>query len=254
MKTLIHSRPVTPPIIMSTISTRLEQIRQRIQQAEARYRRDAHSVTLMAVSKTKPLAAIMEAYASGQRVFGESYVLEAVDKIQTLEARADHPDIDWHFIGPIQSNKTRLIAAHFNWVHSVDRLKIAQRLNDQRPAELPPLNVCLQVNISGEASKSGLPAEELDSLAETILTLPRLRLRGLMTVPAPQTDITRQRAPFAALRALQENLMRCHSGLTLDTLSMGMTDDMEAAIAEGSTMVRIGTAIFGAREYPLRPA
>ena len=202
--------------------------------------RDPATVGLLAVSKTQPAAAIREAAAAGIRDFGENYLQEALDKQAEL---SDLP-LAWHFIGPIQSNKTKSIAEHFDWVHSVDRLKIAQRLSDQRPTALPPLNICLQVNVSGEASKSGCAPEELPKLAQAVAAMPHLRLRGLMCIPAPSEDPAEQRAAFARLRALRDELP-----LTLDTLSMGMSQDLEAAIAEGATWVRIGTALFGARDY-----
>lgn len=229
--------------------TRLEQnlnaIRARLLSAAHDSARQPGEVRLLAVSKTQPAEALAAAYRLGQRCFGENYLQEALDK----QARLSHFDIDWHFIGPIQSNKTRPIAEHFHWVHSVDRLKIAQRLSEQRPTHLPPLNLCLQVNISGEASKSGVTPEELPALAQAVAGLPRLRLRGLMAIPAPCGEAQRQREPFARLRALYRPLQ---APLALDTLSMGMTDDLEAAVAEGATLVRIGTAIFGARAYPQR--
>jgi pyridoxal phosphate enzyme (YggS family) len=198
-------------------------------------------VQLVAVSKTFSADAIRAALGHGQSRFGESYVQEALSKIAAL---AD-AEIEWHFIGPIQSNKTREIAAHFDWVHGVDRLKIAQRLNDQRPAQLAALNVCIQVNISGEATKSGVAPDQVESLARAVLALPRLKLRGLMAIPAPRDAFEEQRAACAALRAVFERLRA--RGIELDTLSMGMSDDLEAAIAEGATLVRVGTAIFGAR-------
>ncbi|PZQ36493.1 MAG: YggS family pyridoxal phosphate-dependent enzyme, partial [Ectopseudomonas oleovorans] len=197
-------------------------------------------IGLLAVSKTKPAEAIREAHAAGLRDFGENYLQEALEKQTQL---ADLPLI-WHFIGPIQSNKTRPIAEHFDWVHSVDRLKIAQRLSEQRPAHLPALNICLQVNISGEDSKSGCSPEELTALARAVVALPNLRLRGLMAIPEPTDDVAAQHAAFARLRQLRDEL-----ALNLDTLSMGMSHDLEAAIAEGATWVRIGTALFGARDY-----
>jgi pyridoxal phosphate enzyme (YggS family) len=198
---------------------------------------------LLAVSKTFAPDALREAYQAGQTCFAESYVQEALDKIAALQ---DIP-IEWHYIGPIQSNKTRAIAENFAWVHSVDRLKIAERLSEQRPAHLPPLQVCLQVNISMEASKSGAVPDEVDALAHAIAKLPNLKLRGLMAVPAPSDEIAAQRLPFAKLRELRDQLNR--QGLQLDTLSMGMSHDFAAAIAEGATIVRIGTAIFGDRAY-----
>ena len=200
------------------------------------------SVQLLAVSKTQPAEALRRAFHAGQRRFGESYVQEALTKLEQL---GDCP-LEWHFIGPLQSNKTKHIAAHFDWVHSIDRFKIAERLNDQRPPGLPPLNVCLQVNISGERTKSGVALAELADLAAAVHALDRLRLRGLMAIPAPCADFEAQRRPFRALREALEAL-NAQLGLTLDTLSMGMSDDLEAAVAEGATMVRIGTAIFGER-------
>lgn len=202
--------------------------------------REPATVGLLAVSKTQPAAAIRDAFAAGLRDFGENYLQEALDK----QAELDDLPLTWHFIGPIQSNKTKAIAEHFDWVHSVNRLKIAQRLSDQRPEALPPLNICLQVNVSGEASKSGCAPQEVQQLARAITALPRLRLRGLMCIPAPSEDPAEQRAAFARLRQLRDEL-----ALDLDTLSMGMSQDLEAAIAEGATWVRIGTALFGARDY-----
>lgn len=229
---------------MADIKQQLSAVIARIQEAERRFGRAPGSVALIAVSKTFPLSSITPAIAAGQRRFGESYVQEALPKIEAL---ANTPGLEWHFIGPIQSNKTRAIAEHFSWVHSVDRLKIAERLNEQRPEALPPLNVCLQINISGEESKSGTTADKLLELAQAVTALPRLRLRGLMAIPAPLDDFAAQRAMFARVRHLQEDLIE--AGLTLDTLSMGMSDDLEAAIAEGATLVRVGSAIFGARDY-----
>ncbi len=204
-------------------------------------------VQLLAVSKTFPAGAVLEAMAAGQHAFGENYLQEALDKIASVaQAQPDAP-VEWHFIGPIQSNKTRPIAGAFAWVHTVERLKIAQRLSEQRPPELGLLNICLQVNISGEASKSGASPDELPALAREVAQLPNLRLRGLMAIPEPTTDEAEQRAAFARLRALFDALRA--DGLELDTLSMGMSGDMAAAIAEGATIVRIGSAIFGARHY-----
>ncbi|MBS7404889.1 MAG: YggS family pyridoxal phosphate-dependent enzyme, partial [Oxalobacter sp.] len=190
----------------------------------------------------------LEAAEAGQFAFGENYEQEAVRKI--LAIRQDRPDLklEWHFIGPIQSNKTRAIAEHFDWVHSVDRERIAKRLSDQRPDDMPPLNICLQVNISGEDSKSGVKPEELADLVKAVSAMPRLKLRGLMAIPEPQSDPEKQRLPFNAMKTLFEELK--HAGYDLDTLSMGMSDDMEAAVQEGATTVRIGTAIFGQRHYP----
>ncbi|WP_282339875.1 YggS family pyridoxal phosphate-dependent enzyme [Pseudomonas sp. PS02288] len=226
---------------MSTIAENIAKVGARIRRAAEAVQRDSQGISLLAVSKTKPAAALREAYAAGQRDFGENYLQEALDKQREL---ADLP-LTWHFIGPIQSNKTKPIAEHFAWVHSVDRLKIAERLSAQRPAGLPPLNICLQVNVSGEDSKSGCAAAELPALAAAVAALPNLRLRGLMAIPEPSDDLTVQRAAFARLRTLGEEL-----DLPLDTLSMGMSHDLEAAIAEGATWVRIGTALFGARDYP----
>ncbi len=225
---------------MSTIADRLEQVWSRITQAAIAAGRDPASIKLLAVSKTQPVAKLQAALAAGQTAFGESYLQDALPKIEAIGERAE-----WHFIGPIQSNKTRQITAHFDWVHSVDRIKIAQRLNEQRPKELPPLNVCLQVNTSAEATKAGIPPADIRALAEAVNLLPHLRLRGLMAIPAREQDPVRQRQPFQQLRRLFEQLNA--EGFNLDTLSMGMSSDMEAAIAEGATLVRIGTAIFGPR-------
>jgi len=226
---------------MTSISDRLQAIRDAIRQAEREAGRAAGSVHLLAVSKTKPAEAIREAHAAGQRLFGENYVQESLEKIAALTDL----DLEWHFIGPIQSNKTRPIAENFDWVHGIDRLKIAQRLNDARPENMPPLNVCIEVNVSGEASKEGVSPDEVAALATAISALPRLKLRGLMTIPAPTHDIALQHQPFRILRELQQSLIQ--QGESLDTLSMGMSDDFAAAVAEGATIVRIGSAIFGAR-------
>jgi pyridoxal phosphate enzyme (YggS family) len=232
---------------MTSVNERLQQVKQRIHRANSSIGAGVQSVTLLAVSKTQPADAVRDAVAAGQRAFGENYVQEALDKMAAL---ADlRPQLEWHLIGPLQSNKTRAVAEAFDWVHSVDRLKIAQRLNEQRPAWLPPLNVCLQVNISGEASKSGFMPEEVPAAAHAVAALPRLRLRGLMAIPEPAGDLDAQRAPHRALRALFERLRG--EGLDLDTLSMGMSADLEAAVAEGATIVRVGTAIFG--ERPSKP-
>ena len=225
---------------MSTIAGNIAQVEARIRAAAEAVQRDVTSIHLLAVSKTKPAAALREAYAAGIRDFGENYLQEARAKQVEL---ADLP-LCWHFIGPIQSNKTRDIAEHFAWVHSVDRLKIAQRLSEQRPANLPPLNICIQVNVSGEASKSGCTPQDLPALAAAINALPRLKLRGLMAIPEPTEVRAEQDAAFAAVRTLQQSL-----NLGLDTLSMGMSHDLESAIAQGATWVRIGTALFGARDY-----
>lgn len=215
------------------------QVQNDIVVAEQTAGRPAGSVALLAVSKTKPAELIAEAYRLGQRHFGENYVQEAVSKQQQLAAF----NITWHFIGPIQSNKTKIIASHFSWVHSVDRLKIAQRLSEQRPKYLPPLNICLQVNISGEASKSGIELAELAQLVAEVNQLPGLRLRGVMAIPEPETDFQRQREPYRQLFQTVQALKMPE----LDTFSYGMSGDLTAAVCEGATMVRIGTALFGAR-------
>jgi PLP dependent protein len=228
---------------MAMISDNAQQLATRIGAACAAAGRPVQSVTLLAVSKTVGPAAVREAFVCGQRRFGENYVQEGVDKIAAL---ADlRGQIEWHLIGPLQSNKTRVVAEQFDWVHSVDRLKLAQRLSEQRPAGLPPLQVCLQVNISGEASKSGVAPAEVAALAHAVAALPRLRLRGLMAIPEPAADLAAQRLPHRALHGLLDALRA--DGLALDTLSMGMSADLEAAIAEGATIVRVGTALFGAR-------
>ena len=228
---------------MTTIASNLQAARDAIAAAAAGAGRRANDVSLLAVSKTFAPDALREAYRAGQTCFAESYVQEALDKIAALQELP----IAWHFIGPIQSNKSRAIAENFSWVHSVDRLKIAERLSAQRPAHLQPLQVCLQVNISLEASKSGVAPYEAGELAHAIAKLPSLKLRGLMAVPAPVDDVAAQRLPFAQLRKLRDQLNQ--QGLQLDTLSMGMSHDFAAAIAEGATIVRIGTAIFGERDY-----
>ena len=226
---------------MSTIAENIAKVGVRIREAAQASQRDCASIGLLAVSKTKPAVAVREAYAAGIRDFGENYLQEALEK----QAELSELPLIWHFIGPIQSNKTKPIAEHFAWVHSVDRLKIAQRLSEQRPTGLPPLNICLQVNVSAEASKSGCAPAELAALAQAVSQLPNLRLRGLMAIPEPTDDVAAQRAAFARLRELRNGLP-----LPLDTLSMGMSHDLDAAIAEGATWVRIGTALFGARDYP----
>jgi PLP dependent protein len=232
---------------MSTIAHNLQAVEATIAAAAAASNRARSMVQLLAVSKTFPAEAVLEAMAAGQRAFGENYLQEGVEKIAAVaRAQPDMP-VEWHFIGPIQSNKTRPIATNFAWVHTVERLKIAQRLSEQRPPEMGPLNICLQVNISGEATKSGATADELPELARQVTQLPNLRLRGLMAIPEPQTDPALQRAAFAKLRLLAEGLRA--GGLMIDTLSMGMSADMEAAIAEGATIVRVGSAIFGDRNY-----
>lgn len=228
---------------MTIISIRRQAVLARIDVAARRYGRDPRQIALLAVSKTWPAACVRDAAAAGQRAFGENYVQEGIDKVAELRALG----LEWHFIGPLQSNKTRLVAEHFDWVHSIDRLKIAERLAEQRPATLPPLSVCLQVNVSDEATKSGVTLDQAPQLAHALARLPGLQLRGLMAVPAPADDFAAQRAPFARLRELYEQLRA--DGLALDTLSMGMSHDLEAAIAEGATLVRVGSAIFGERDY-----
>jgi pyridoxal phosphate enzyme (YggS family) len=230
-------------VIMAIISGALQAVKQRIAAAARNTGRDPAQVTLLAVSKTFPAQAVQAAWEAGQRDFGESYVQEALDKIAALR----NLPLEWHFIGPIQSNKTRPIAENFAWVHGIDRLKTAERLSVARPADLPDLQVCLQVNISGEASKSGIAPQELPALAQAVKALPRLELRGLMAIPEPTADTDLQRRRFAQLRQLLEQLNE--RGYALDTLSMGMSDDLEAAVAEGATIVRVGSAIFGARHY-----
>jgi hypothetical protein len=229
---------------MTSIEHNLQQVRERIAAAAARCGRAPEEITLLAVSKTKPASAVAEAIAAGQQAFGENYVQEGVEKVAELAA---HPDLKWHFIGPLQSNKSRLVAENFAWCHTVDRQRIAQRLNDQRPASLPPLNVLIQVNISDENSKSGIMLEALPELAQQIAALPQLRLRGLMAIPAPESDYARQLAVCQQMAAAFHALKQDYPDV--DTLSLGMSDDMDAAIAAGSTMVRIGTAVFGARDY-----
>ncbi len=227
-----------------TVQARLQALRERIAIACTRAGRRPESVRLVAVSKTFPAEAIREALAAGQRAFGENYVQEALDKIAALRGASPAPE--WHFIGPLQSNKTRPVAQAFDWVHSIEREKIALRLSEQRDERAAPLQVCLQVNVSGESSKSGVAPEKLRALADSVVKLPRLKLRGLMAVPEPTPDQDLQRRRFAQLRGLLEELNR--AGFALDTLSMGMSGDLEAAIAEGSTLVRVGTAIFGERK------
>ncbi len=231
---------------MSDIVARLQAIRQRIEAAARAAGRDPARVRLLAVSKTKPLADILAAASAGQVAFGENYVQEGVEKVV---ATVDH-GFEWHFIGPLQSNKTRPVAEHFAWVHSIERLKIAERLSAQRPDGLPPLQVCVQVNVSGEASKSGcMPAEALE-LCRAVAALPNLALRGLMAIPEPVDDPEAQRRPFRQLREIFDTVCAAGvGGTSFDTLSMGMTHDLEAAIAEGATIVRVGTAIFGERNY-----
>lgn len=226
---------------MSAIENGLQAVRQRIAQSAAIAGRDPNDIRLIAVSKTFSSDAVRTAFALGQRAFGESYLQEALDKMRQLH---DLP-IEWHFIGPIQSNKTRPIAEHFDWVHAVDRLKIAERLSGARGGSRSPLQVCIQVNISGETTKSGIAPHELIGMARSLVALPHLRLRGLMAIPRPVQGLDAQRAQFRVLVRLRDELTA--SGIVTDTLSMGMTDDLEAAIAEGATIVRVGRAIFGER-------
>ncbi len=228
---------------MTAILSNLQATREAVAKATIEAHRAVGDVHLLAVSKTFPAAAVREAFQGGQRAFGENYLQEALDKMALLN---DLP-LEWHFIGPIQSNKTRPIAEHFAWVHGVDRLKVAQRLSEQRPATMPPLNICLQVNVSGEESKSGVAMNEAAQLAQEVSRLPRLKLRGLMSIPAPASGETEQRVAFAKMRVLLQELNQ--QGSSLDTLSMGMSHDFPAAIKEGATIVRIGTAIFGTRDY-----
>ncbi|WP_426111949.1 YggS family pyridoxal phosphate-dependent enzyme [Massilia sp. PWRC2] len=230
---------------MSTILSKLQAVDSTIQAACTASQRPRADVHLLAVSKTFGADAVLEAFAAGQSAFGENYLQEALDKQVAVAAARPDAAVEWHFIGPIQSNKTRPLATHFDWVHTVERLKIAQRLSEQRPPTLPPLNVCLQVNISGEATKSGVAPADLVALAQQVALLPQLKLRGLMAIPEPETDVSKQRQAFAAVRALFDQLNA--DGFGLDTLSMGMSADLGAAIAEGATIVRVGSAIFGAR-------
>jgi PLP dependent protein len=240
-----HARSNFATDSMPSLAHSLAAVNARIAEAARAAQRSPDSIRLLAVSKTFPADDVRAAFTAGQRAFGENYVQEALEKIEALaDLRAQ---IEWHFIGPLQSNKTRPVAEHLDWVHSVDRLKIAQRLSEQRPDAMPPLNVCLQVNVSGEASKSGIAPEEAPALAREIAALPKLRLRGLMSIPEPAADLAAQREPHRMLRQLYETLRA--QGFELDTLSMGMSGDLEAAVLEGATIVRIGTAIFGQRDY-----
>jgi len=231
---------------MSTAEN-IAKVRLSIGQAATQHGRNPASVHLLAVSKTFGAEAVIDAANAGQVAFGENYLQEAIDKQQVVQTLRPDLALEWHFIGPIQSNKTRPIAENFAWVHALDRDKIARRLSEQRPPHLPPLNVCLQVNVSGEDSKSGVVPDDVLALAQVVATLPGLQLRGLMAIPEPEEDFESQRKPFALLRALQQQLRE--AGIPTDTLSMGMSADMNAAIAEGATIVRIGTAIFGKRDY-----
>lgn len=226
---------------MKNIANSLEYTIRQIRKAEKKYGRNLGSVKLLAVSKTRSREEILEAVHTGQTDFAENYVQDAIEKIKSI----NNPGLTWHFIGPIQSNKTRQIAEFFNWTHTIDRIKIAKRLNDSRPGDYPPMNICIQINISGETSKAGIAPDELQKLVAAVNELPRLKLRGLMTLPAPCEEFEQQRLPFARLRQCLSELQSTIPDM--DTLSMGTTNDMEAAIAEGATMVRIGTAIFGPR-------
>lgn len=233
---------------MTTIRENLQALKARIARAAAAAGRDPASVRLLAVSKTHPAPCIEQAFAAGQRAFGENYVQEAVAKMDALAGLLGAErarELEWHLIGPLQSNKTRIAAERFAWVHTLEGERIAHRLSEQRPSQLPALNVLVQVNVSGEASKSGVPPGEAEALARSVAALPRLQLRGLMAIPEPTPDVDVQRARFRSVRELYDRL--CAGGLALDTLSMGMSDDLEAAVAEGATMVRVGTAIFGPR-------
>ncbi|AJQ56018.1 TPA: YggS family pyridoxal phosphate-dependent enzyme [Aeromonas hydrophila] len=232
---------------MNQIAEHLLQVKERIVQAASRAGRSRDHIQLLAVSKTKPLEAVCEAYAAGQRCFGESYAQEAATKIDTLREQGACADIEWHFIGPLQSNKSKLVAERFDWVQSVDREKLIERLNNQRPSGLAPLNVCLQINISGESSKSGTSEQEIFRLAELVSRCERLRLRGLMAIPEHTSDEAVLAAQMVRMQTLFTELAQQYPGV--DTLSMGMTEDLELAIGHGSTMVRVGTAIFGARDY-----
>jgi pyridoxal phosphate enzyme (YggS family) len=232
---------------MSSILINLQAIRQQIVQTAQSINRSVDEIRLLAVSKNFDASVILEAVEAGQTAFAENYVQEALSKVAAVQSFAPDLDLEWHFIGPIQSNKTRFIAQHFSWVHSVDRLKIAQRLSEQRPAQLSPLNICLQINVSEEHTKSGILVDQALEVARQIAVLPNLRLRGLMAIPKPAETLELQRAPYRKMKQLQEQLNQY--GLNLDTLSIGMSDDFQAAILEGSTMVRIGAAIFGKRNH-----
>lgn len=232
---------------MSNILKNLHAVRQQIMHAAQKAGRSVDEIQLLAVSKTVDAETVLEAARAGQYAFGENYLQEALDKMMKLRQFSTEFMLEWHFIGPIQRNKTRLIAQNFSWVHSVDRLMIAERLSEQRPENMPPLNICLQINISEEETKSGVPLNQAAQLAHQIAVLPHVRLRGLMAIPEPATTLEQQRIPYHRIRELQAQLNQ--QGLALDTLSMGMSADLEAAIFEGSTLVRVGTAIFGARNY-----
>ena len=232
----------------SLIQSNLASVRQRISQACQRFSRDPAEIELLAVSKTKPAAMVIEALNYNQRHFGENYLQEALEKISVIDQTQSHWPVNWHFIGAIQSNKTRPIAEHFDWVHTIASLKVARRLNDQRPSTLPPLNVLLQVNLDMEPSKAGIPVEEVKAMIESMITFDNIRLRGLMAIPAPNDNPVAQRDAFRRLRELQESVKQTFDIIEFNQLSMGMTADLESAIAEGSTILRIGTAIFGTRE------
>ncbi|MGL6152325.1 MAG: YggS family pyridoxal phosphate-dependent enzyme [Aeromonas sobria] len=232
---------------MNQIAQHLFQVKERIAQAAARANRNLQQIRLLAVSKTKPVEAVMAAHAAGQRCFGESYAQEAATKIDALRQQPEYCDIEWHFIGPLQSNKSKLVAERFDWVQSVDRDKLIDRLNNQRPASMAPLNICLQINISGESSKSGTSEQEIFRLSELVSRSERLVLRGVMAIPEHTNDENVLATQMVRMQALFTELARQYP--TVDTLSMGMTEDLELAIAHGSTMVRVGTAIFGARDY-----
>ena len=232
---------------MNTVQDNLLNIKNEIAEIAKKCERDPNTIQLIAVSKTKPVEQVIEAINAGQLAFGENYVQEGVEKIQYFEKNMPNNDLIWHFIGPLQSNKSKLVAEHFDWIHTIDRLKIAQRLNDQRPKDMAKLNVLIQVNISQEASKSGVKPEEVADLVKQIVTLPNLNLRGLMAIPEIENDYDKQLNVFTKMQQLLQSLQKDYP--FMDTLSMGMSGDMQAAIVAGSTMVRIGTAIFGARQY-----
>lgn len=232
---------------MNTVQDNLLNIKNEIAEIAKKCERDPNTIQLIAVSKTKPIEQVIEAINAGQLAFGENYVQEGVEKIQYFEKNMPNNDLIWHFIGPLQSNKSKLVAEHFDWIHTIDRLKIAQRLNDQRPKDMAKLNVLIQVNISQEASKSGVKPEEVADLVKQIVTLPNLNLRGLMAIPEIENDYDKQLNVFTKMQQLLQSLQKDYP--FMDTLSMGMSGDMQAAIVAGSTMVRIGTAIFGARQY-----
>ena len=232
---------------MNTVQDNLLNIKNEIAEIAKKCERDPNTIQLIAVSKTKPVEQVIEAINAGQLAFGENYVQEGVEKIQYFEKNMPNNDLIWHFIGPLQSNKSKLVAEHFDWMHTIERLKIAQRLNDQRPKDMAKLNVLIQVNISQEASKSGVKPEEVADLVKQIVTLPNLNLRGLMAIPEIENDYDKQLNVFTKMQQLLQSLQKDYP--FMDTLSMGMSGDMQAAIVAGSTMVRIGTAIFGARQY-----